>query len=318
MRSRTSAIAAMLLLALAGSGGPATAADSTIEDPSPQLVLDDTDPGAPDWELAADVFCPGCLDIFSEGAGSPFVIEPGAATGQLYLAALQRVGINTTLPAVPLHVMSADGRSARIRVQNPLPGSLPMLELVNAGDEIVRVSLSAGGSVWQLSNNPRFAAGAGAQSGQFRITKLGSGGIEFALSGEGNAVFKGTSTAVNHVNTSTRAVKTGFAPVDEHQVLERLATLPIRSWRYAVDASGRSHLGPVAEEFQATFGLGDGRHISTVDANGVALAAIKGLHRLVEQKDARIAALEADREALHERLARLERLLLEQSGLAQR
>jgi trimeric autotransporter adhesin len=42
--------------------------------------------------------------------------------------------------------------------------------------------------------------------------------------------------------------------------------------------------------------------ISTVDADGVALAAIQGLHQVVQEKDARIAALES-------RLVQLQRIV---------
>ena len=46
----------------------------------------------------------------------------------------------------------------------------------------------------------------------------------------------------------------------------------------------------------------DDKHIATVDADGVALAAILGLNAKVEEKDARIAELER-------RLEKLERLV---------
>ena len=49
----------------------------------------------------------------------------------------------------------------------------------------------------------------------------------------------------------------------------------------------------MAQDFHAAFGLGqDDVSIGTVDADGVALAAIQGLHREVRERDARIAALE--------------------------
>jgi trimeric autotransporter adhesin len=57
------------------------------------------------------------------------------------------------------------------------------------------------------------------------------------------------------------------------------------------------HVGPMAQDFHAAFGVGpDDKHIATVDADGVALAAIQGLNQKLEQqlkeKDARISALE--------------------------
>ena len=58
-------------------------------------------------------------------------------------------------------------------------------------------------------------------------------------------------------------------------------------------------MGPMAQDFRAAFGLGpDDKHITSVDSDGVALAAIQGLHRAGQEKDARIAALEKTVEQL--------------------
>jgi hypothetical protein len=52
-------------------------------------------------------------------------------------------------------------------------------------------------------------------------------------------------------------------------------------------------MGPVAQDFYAAFGLGeDEGHISTIDADGVALAAIQGLYALVQEQEAQIEDLE--------------------------
>ena len=75
----------------------------------------------------------------------------------------------------------------------------------------------------------------------------------------------------------------------------------MQRWRYKEERSGSRHIGPMAQDFHVAFGLGDSeRHISTVDADGVALAAIQGLHQLVQRQAATIQALEA-RLAAHER-----------------
>ena len=59
------------------------------------------------------------------------------------------------------------------------------------------------------------------------------------------------------------------------------------------------HRGPTAQDFRAAFGLGeDDTTISTVDAQGVALAAVQGLFAVVQEKDGRIAVLESDVAAL--------------------
>ncbi|MFZ6028863.1 MAG: hypothetical protein ACOYYS_14200, partial [Chloroflexota bacterium] len=63
-----------------------------------------------------------------------------------------------------------------------------------------------------------------------------------------------------------------------------------------------------AQDFYAAFGVGeDERHIATIDADGVALAAIQGLNELVDEKDAQIIALQAQNAAFEARLAALER-----------
>ena len=100
-------------------------------------------------------------------------------------------------------------------------------------------------------------------------------------------------------NGSSRASKEGFERVDSAQVLARVAALPITRWRYRGSEEGE-HLGPVAEDFHAAFGPGgDARYIATIDADGVALAAIQGLHALAE-------AQREELEVLRARLARLE------------
>lgn len=63
----------------------------------------------------------------------------------------------------------------------------------------------------------------------------------------------------------------------------------------------------MAEDFYAAFGLGeDGQHINTIDADGVALAALQGLHQTVRDQEAQIAEQQARIEALETRLAALE------------
>jgi len=96
-------------------------------------------------------------------------------------------------------------------------------------------------------------------------------------------------------NGSSREFKRAFEAVDPRAVLERLLQLPVLQWRYR-DESDALHLGPMAEDFRGAFGLGgDPRYIGTVDADGVALAAIQGLNRKLEDENA----------ALRERLADL-------------
>jgi hypothetical protein len=75
--------------------------------------------------------------------------------------------------------------------------------------------------------------------------------------------------------------------------------LPTSSWQYKSERGVR-HIGPMAQDFYAAFGVGtDDRHITSIDEEGVALAAIKALH-------AKNAGLHAENATLRQHLARYE------------
>ncbi|MBZ5711130.1 tail fiber domain-containing protein [Nannocystis pusilla] len=102
---------------------------------------------------------------------------------------------------------------------------------------------------------------------------------------------------------SDRNAKTDLRAVDPGDILARVVALDITTWRYRKDAADVRHLGPMAQDFKAAFGLWDtDRMIFPLDAAGVSLAAIQGLHR-------RVVAAEAENDALRARLDRLERRL---------
>lgn len=221
------------------------------------------------------------------------------------------VGVGTANPGAPLHVTSPDQMSAKVVVENTQPptaaGDVRLFQLINPGDRIVRFSIIAGSSEWTFDSEPGFNPGAGVFSGRFRINRAGTGApSEFTVDGFGNGVFAGNVQAVQFFNSSSREVKAGFAPVDSKAVLEKLVALPISTWHYRSEPAEAVHLGPVAEDFQALFGLSDGQHISTVDASGVALAAIQGLHRTVEERN---QALEQRNQALEQEVQRLQQQL---------
>ena len=113
-------------------------------------------------------------------------------------------------------------------------------------------------------------------------------------------------------NASSRTFKDGFAAVDVEGVLSKLVAMPVQTWFYKEAHDEGLHMGPVAEDFAASFGLGrDDKHVGTVDESGVAFAAIQGLDRKVETGNAGLrrenAELRGRIEQLAARLARIER-----------
>lgn len=90
--------------------------------------------------------------------------------------------------------------------------------------------------------------------------------------------------------------------VNPDNILTRLLSLPVTAWRYKdADLDGHaSHIGPMAQDFHAAFGLGaSDKQIAMVDANGVLLAAVQALHHQILEQRADILELRA-------RLANLE------------
>jgi hypothetical protein len=110
---------------------------------------------------------------------------------------------------------------------------------------------------------------------------------------------------------SDRASKTNCLPVGSCAVLEAVAALPIATWNYKTQDPSIRHIGPMAQDFHAAFGVGESdKMINTIDADGVALAAIQGLNQKLEaelqRRDAENAALKRQNDSLAERLNELE------------
>jgi hypothetical protein len=96
-------------------------------------------------------------------------------------------------------------------------------------------------------------------------------------------------------------MKENFRDLDGHDVLSKIANIPIREWNYKTQDAAIRHVGPTAQDFHAAFGLGeDPLRISTIDADGIALAGVKAL--ALENR-----ALKIELASLRERLERLER-----------
>ena len=65
--------------------------------------------------------------------------------------------------------------------------------------------------------------------------------------------------------------------------MNKIDTLPITRWNYKSENSSIKHIGPVAQDFYAIFGLGnDNTSISTIDPAGVALLGIQALSKQLQ------------------------------------
>jgi hypothetical protein len=98
---------------------------------------------------------------------------------------------------------------------------------------------------------------------------------------------------------SDRNLKRDIEPVDEQTVLERVARMPVSTWSYKNDDPSVRHLGPMAQDFHAAFGLGStDRAYDPIDAHGVELAAIKALYERAQKVEALLDRLERENQEL--------------------
>jgi len=157
-------------------------------------------------------------------------------------------------------------------------------------------------------------------SGGFRIFTSSNLSTGVTLQSGASVSNWGQSSAV--ISTSTGAMLTTggvwqnasdvnrkhlFEDVQGEDILAKLRTIPIRRWGYRSEADEVRHLGPTAQDFYAAFGLGsDERSIGTVDADGVALAAVQALDTRTREQAAALEKLKQENTDLHERLQALE------------
>ena len=174
------------------------------------------------------------------------------------------------------------------------------LEILDDDFGALRLTSTQGLRTWAFSSTP---------NGDFTVNLIGSGGQEFSVNARNNGdgkstmIVQGSVQGTNFVSSSSRELKTDFSLLDGKEILSRLAGIPMMSWRYKTEAGDVQHFGPMAEDFHAAFGVGpDAQHITSIDADGVALAAIQGLYATVQEKDAEIDELKT-------RLAQLESLV---------
>jgi hypothetical protein len=96
--------------------------------------------------------------------------------------------------------------------------------------------------------------------------------------------------------SSSRTIKENFAGVDGEDVLAAIRRTPVTTWNYILEGRQSRHMGPVAEDFHQSFGLGTtDRSIGLNDIDGVTFAGVKALETrttgLQRQADAAAAEL---------------------------
>jgi hypothetical protein len=157
-------------------------------------------------------------------------------------------------------------------------------------------------SVFPSANNQFVARGCGGI--RFFTSQNLSSGVEVAAGG-------GSWSSI-----SDRSRKENFLAVDGEDLLARIQAVPVSTWNYKTQESSIRHLGPMAQDLYAAFGLGESdRLINTVDIDGVNLAGVQAvaartdaLRTQVQVLTGENASLRARVDDLESRLRRLETL----------
>jgi trimeric autotransporter adhesin len=186
-----------------------------------------------------------------------------------------------------------------------------MATIPGGASNIVSGSYSfAAGFNAQATNNDSFVWSDGSAvtgstaDGQFMVRA--SGGVVIYSSSGINAGVSLAAGSGTWSSLSDRNAKDNFKTITPRQMLDKVAELPITQWSYKTEP-GAQHIGPMAQDFHAAFGLNgsDDRHIATVDEEGVALAAIQGLNQKLQDREAEIQTLKQQNDSLAERLNEL-------------
>jgi hypothetical protein len=191
-------------------------------------------------------------------------------------------------------------------------------------------SLAAGQNATDNGFKNAFVWGDGSRQsiaqGTNTFNVLATGGF-WIFSGAYPAGVKLTPGSSAWATISDRNAKKNFAPVNTRAVLDKLSTIPIQQWNYKWEKDADvPNIGPMAQDFKHAFYPGrDDKSITTLEFDGVELAAIQGLNEKVDagsqQAQNKLQKLEAENEelksqndALAERLNKLEAIVQQLSA----
>ncbi len=108
--------------------------------------------------------------------------------------------------------------------------------------------------------------------------------------------------------------KENFKPVNGEELVKKLNNLKVNGWNYKTQSDNIIHIGPMAQEFYATFGYGESdTTITTIDPDGLIMAGVKELNKdFNQQNEVREdvkASSEMDFQDAENRISELERLI---------
>ena len=265
---------------------------------TPAVRLEQTGADAQVWDIGANEANFFVRDT-TDANKLPLRIRPGTPTNTLLLAAddAGRVGMGTDSPDSQLHVYGVGGTtSAKIQEDSTTVASRTVLTVANNGAVRLLLSEASTNNDWYQTANT---------SNEFTIANNPGGTTQFTIASNGDVTALGVFNSLSDVNA-----KKAIDPVDGSEVLERLDQMPVSEWSYKTNPSSVRHVGPMAQDFHAAFGLGDdNRRVAATDMAGVALAGVKQLNQEIKKRDEALRWKDEELRSLAARLSQLEMLV---------
>lgn len=319
--SSARALGAVVAMAWALPAGPRTWAASPVleaaseADALRQTFVEDIriQKDAPVLELYDTFSNPDHAFSFRIAGGAMHMGEPGRPVGMSFYRSFSPslpptivlnsfrtgiygpLGVGTDSASEALHVRGETGQTrVLVEERSQTMISRNLLRLRNNGPATFRFENASSGAIWGF--------GSIVAEDKFFISRSGASGLDLTLDVAGNLTLLGTLTQL-----SDRNAKRDVDPIDGPALLRRLQELPLSTWSYKADERGARHVGPMAQDFAAAFGLGaDDTHVAPSDVAGVSLAAVQALQRTLGDRERELLDLQL-------RVAALERALSAES-----
>jgi hypothetical protein len=174
---------------------------------------------------------------------------------------------------------------------------------------------NTGAFVWADSSVPTPVGSSSPASVTFRA----SGGYRLFSNPTLTAGVSLASNGVSWATISDKNAKKNFTSINSLEILKKLAAIPVEKWNYKWEADDSTpNIGPMAQDFVQAFYPGrDDKHITTLEFDGVELAAIQGLNQKLsdelQHKEKEIGELKTENDSLEQRLERLEKMMNERN-----
>lgn len=285
-----------------GTATPDVALD--IETATPMVRLTDTS-ASQSWDVI------GGANFYirdnTNASTVPVTVEAGAPANSLYVDASGQLGLGTDLPSAALDVVGNTEINGSLTASSDTTALTVTNTSATAADRTTLSLTNKGANTIFLNNTNTGAVG-------WTVTATDAGELDFqsngALPGSIMSVDQyGQFTAMTSVSaptinqTSDVNVKEDIKPINGKDILRRVSEMPISEWTFKFDETNARHIGPMAQDFKAQFDLGNSdKTIGIGDSAGVALAAIKGLNQVIEEKDVEINALKQRSEGMQQQI----------------